>query len=168
MESFVTKYGSWIFILYIIVGVIPIVKYDTIFNEPFFFAFNYLSIPVFLIAFFFYFKSFPKYRKLAGDVKGGLWLLMLCGLFILMSAGYVMYVNTLIGYQQDTKVEGKIVKLNIDTGGKGGPSYFVHIDNVPTGKELKIKVSKQYFSKLEKGQYYSKVWKKGSLGILYK
>jgi hypothetical protein len=168
MEAFLTKYGSWFFITFMVLGVIPILRYDTILNEPFIFAFDYLTIPVLLIAYFLYFTKFPKYRKLAGDFKGCLWVFMLCCLFILMSQGYVMYVNATFGTQLNTKLEGEIVELDIYSSTKGGTSYYVYIDNPVRGEILQLDVSKRHFNKLKEGQQYSETWKIGSLGILYR
>ncbi|AIY67078.1 hypothetical protein [Pseudoalteromonas piratica] len=168
MEAFLTKYGSWFFITFMVLGVIPILQYDTILNEPFFFAFDYLTIPVLIVSYFLYFTTFPKYRKQAGDIKGCLWVFMLCCLFILMSQGYVMYVNATFGTQLDTKLEGKIVELDTYTSNKGGTSYYVYIDNTATGEILKLDVSKRHFDKLKVGNNYSEIWKTGSLDILYR
>jgi hypothetical protein len=168
MEASLTKYGTWLFAAFIILGLFTVLGYDTIQNEPFVFAFNYLTIPVLVIAYTLYFKMFPKYRKLAGDFKGCVWVFFVCSIFILMSQGYLMYINAAFGTQLNTKLEGEIVELNTHSRTKGGTSYYVFINNTATGEVVKLNVSKRHFEGLKEGQYYSETWNTGSLGIRYR
>ncbi|MEP2652382.1 MAG: hypothetical protein ABJH06_10355 [Paraglaciecola sp.] len=167
MERIVRKYGDNLFFVYMIVGIIPVLIYETEFNTPFHLAFKYLSIPILSVCLYVYFFKIPNWKRNTGKIKGLCWTLMIAAMLILLSGGYILGVNSLIGTQTPTEVNGEIVKLEKNTSSKGGTSYIVSIkDN--SNKLTKLLVSKDDFIGLKKGQLYQDTWFTGSLGLLYK
>ena len=150
-----------------IVGMIPVLTYETEFNTSFHLAFKYLSLPIILICLYVYFTKMPSWKRDVGKIKGLFWTLMVAASLILLSGGYVLGANALIGTQNTVEVKGEIAKLEKTISSKGGTSYIVSIkDN--SNNLTKLRVSKEDFIGLKEGQLYQDYWFIGSLGLLYK
>lgn len=168
MELYLKKYGEWVFLVYILIGVAPTFMYDTILNESFIWAFKYLSIPFFVICFYVYLFLVPEYRRKSGIVKGVLWTSTITAMLLLISGGYVMGLNAMIGVPEEVTLTGKVVKLDTYKSTKGGMSYYVYIQSDITNERRKLDVSKSHYGSVRVGDQFSEMWFRGSLGLLYK
>ncbi|WP_198435493.1 hypothetical protein [Moritella sp. F3] len=168
MEYYLKKYGDWVFLVYILVGVVPTFMYDTILNESFIWAFKYLSFPIGILCFYVYLCKVPEYRRKAGKIKGLLWTSIIAAMLILISGGYVMGLNAMVGDQQQVQLTGEVVELDTYESTKGGMSYYVYIQTTHSNEPTKLDVSKKHFESLKVGDYFSESWSKGSFGLMYK
>jgi hypothetical protein len=168
VERIIQKHGENFFFAYIIIAVVPLFIYEIEVDAPFIFAFNNLSVPILALAFYIYLAMMPEWRQKAGKVKGIGFTLMFAGLFIIMSGGYVILFNALVGTQQEQKIEGKVVKLDTSSSSESKTSYHVSVKNGITGRVIELTIPESTYSHLEVGHLYSQMWKVGSLGLLYK
>ncbi|WP_289031210.1 hypothetical protein [uncultured Paraglaciecola sp.] len=168
MEYYLKKYGDWAFLVYILVGVAPTFMYDTILNESYVWAFKYLSFPIGALCFYVYLCKVPEYLRKAGRVKGFLWASIITTMLILISGGYVMGLNAMVGEQQQVQLIGEIVELDTYESTKNGMSYYVYIQTTHANEPTKLDVSRKHFESLKVGDCFSEPWSKGSFGLMYK
>ena len=162
------KYGSWLFMLSAIGGVIPTYLYNTVLNAPYYWAFKYLSVPIFSGSLYIFFFKLPEFRRKAGKFKGVAWTSMVAALLLLFSGGYVLLFNALVGSQEEAFLSGKVVELDTYKSTKGGTSYYVYVLLPNSDEPVKLDVSKSHFNTFDVGSDFTEVWIKGSLDILYR
>lgn len=167
MEFYLKKHGAWLLIVVALVAIVPNSLYDTVLNAPYRWAFKYLTLPIFGAAFYVYFCQLPEFRRKTSEFKGVVWTIMIAGLLLLFSGGYVLFFNALVGPQEEVYLSGKVVKLDTYTSSKGSKSYYVYVSFPDTNEPVKFDVSKSHFTSFKVGADFKEIWVRGSLGILY-
>ena len=167
MESTLRKIGDPLFFVFMIGAIIPIFIFESEFNEPYNLAFKYLSLPILILTFLLSKLLLPKWRSEVGPFKANGFTLLSALLFILLSGGYVIAFNALIGKQTPIMIEGSVTNKSKTIGSKS-TSYQISINDKNSGKEIKVESTEKEYKNTEVGDTYSKKWVVGSLGLIYK
>ena len=153
------------FLSYAFVGLFFVLAFNGEYNEPFYFAFKYLSVPFFIICYSVFRLEF-RTKKVTS--KGVFYALFCFCVLTSFGSGYLAFYNNKVGAQEPHAIEGRVIKSETSQH-KHGVSYYLTILEVHSKKEMKFEM--QNYSQLTKypiGSNYSKTWYKGSLGLLYR
>jgi hypothetical protein len=162
-----SKYALYMvfFFSYSFIGLFFVLVFNGEYNEPFYFAFKYLSIPFIIIC---YAVLSFEFRAKKVTFSGVLYTLFCFCVLTIFGSGYLAFFNNKVGAQEACAIEGKVIKSETSKH-KHGVSYYLTILEIHSKKEMKFEV--QNYNQLTKypiGSNYSKTWYKGSLGLLYR
>jgi hypothetical protein len=113
-------------------------------------------------------KAKEDLSKVLKFVLFGLIYLFAIVLFYASGTGILEIVNAEYGPQKDLIVKGIVLNKYTETGSKNSKSYFMVIDDSLQDKMYHLQVNKQMYQNNNKGSRYIKVFKIGSLGLIYK
>jgi len=161
--KYIHLYGDKAFLIFIFIGLIPFYCFTMEYSLAFYFALKYLSIPILIITLFIFTVSSSKNHKLKVVI-----VYLARGLIaIVVSSGYIVAFNALIGSSKEILVEGNITNIETHIGSRGHRDYFVHLSGVSADTPDRLQVDREEYESLKNQKLYSKIWKKGSLGFLY-
>ncbi len=166
MENFYFKYGERVFTVFLILTVIPALYFETESNRPYITTFKYVSVPVLIASFYIYMYKIPNIKKDSGKVKGPLFTALYALMISILSGGLVVGVNGL-GPSEEYRLEGYVSELKY-LNSKSGPRYMVKIEKKGSTESINFDVSKQEYGMYRVGSFYSRIWRVGMLGFLYK
>lgn len=167
VEPFLDKHGIKLFWAVMITGVIPIFFYDTEFNEPYYVAFQYASLPVLAISYFIGFYFMPGWKSRSGTGIKILVPFLSAAFVILFMGGHLMAINALIGNQKEVMIGGKIVDMSISRG-RSLVTYKAKVKVNNTDKIKKLEITGNEYKSYKVGDTYQKTWLRGSLGFIYR
>lgn len=150
-----------------ITGVVPIFFYDTEFNEPYYVAFKYVSLPVLASSYFIALSFMPDWKKKSGVEIRILIPFLPAAFVILFLGGQLMAINALIGAQEEVMIGGKIVDMSINRG-RSLVTYKVKVMDAHTTRIRKLEISIDEYKSYKVGDTYQQTWLKGSLGFIYR
>ena len=165
LESIVTRFGEKLFLAFMLIAIIPIYIFEVAFNEPYIFAFKYLTIPIFIVVYYIFWFKMPLWRSRNSILKGVFFSFLFASLAVLMSGGYVIGFNAWAGSQESIEISGAVTNLGISKG-KNSTSYVVTLND--QGLERKLEVNYTVYADLKIGEVYTDHWHKGSLGLIYR
>jgi hypothetical protein len=167
IEMVLRKHGDSLFLVFVVIAFVPMYLYELEFNQPFIFAFKYLTIPVFAITFYVFWYKMPKWRREVGALKGVAMTFLVAASITLMSGAYVIGANAWVGQQKNIRISGEITKLDTVRGSRT-TSYQVTVTNIENGQVKKLDVNERVYLKLKLGDAYSEPWVVGSLDLIYR
>lgn len=156
------------FLVFMGLGIAPLLYYETIQNQAHYWAFKNLTFPTFIVGLIVSLYKIKNIKETVEKLKVFAFMVLFCSIVLLMSAGYVMWVNALIGQQEEYPIEGEVLKLDTYTNTKNVTSYTVSIKGPSSGETIKLDVSKSHYETLQVGSHFKETWKIGSLGLVYK
>ncbi|OCQ21872.1 hypothetical protein A7985_08665 [Pseudoalteromonas luteoviolacea] len=165
ISNILTKYGSFLAVVFCIGGIFPILSYSYQLNIPFWFTFKYLGsvIAIVVIAYTLrVFKTHGAIRALSFFIDKTLKSGVLC----LMTTGYVLVINANVGTQTETCFDGKVIDKKIDRQSGLTSTFIIELNK--GNSTSKLIVSKKEFDRYVKGDSYKSCWNEGLLGLLYK
>ena len=159
-ELFENKY----FLMYLIIGILPLFLINTEHDVPILYAFKYLSLPVIIISYC-YTYTLKEWRDSVSRVAMIIMPLSAALLITFFSIGYISVVNMI----SHTKVEysGKIV-LKQKIRGRYSTTYHITIFDNSLHEKKEFDISSDEYSHLKEGDVYRSQWNVGLLGIPYK
>ena len=153
------------FFSYAFVGLFFVLVFNGEYNEPFYFAFKYLSVPFFIIC---YMVLRSEFRTKKITVTGVFYTLFCFCVLTSFGSGYLAFYNNNVGVQEPYIIEGEVVK-NETTKNKYGVSYYLTIIEIHSKEKMKFEIENYIqLTKYPVGSNYNKTWYKGSLGLLYR
>ena len=93
--------------------------------------------------------------------------LLLAGTTIVLSGAWVIAANAWLGEQQQVELSGVISDMRVSYG-RASTSYYLTFDDAATGRTYTLDVGESTFTGLERGDVYSELWTRGSLGLFYR
>lgn len=167
IEPFLDKHGIKLFWAVMITGVVPIFFYDTEFNEPYYVAFKYASLPVLASSYFIALNFMPDWKK-KSSVEIKIFIPFLSAAFIILfMGGPLMAINALIGAQEEVMIGGKIIDISISKG-RSLVTYKAKVMDAHTNKIRKLEITIDEYKSYTVGDTYQQTWLKGSLGFIYR
>lgn len=137
------------------------------FWQPFDFAFKYLHIPSFILAYGVICLSSRIEKKEAPNTKQEFWMVFICCAFIFYvstSVGAASMYNRLIGKQEIVVLKVEFLE-DIEKLHNLKPNLVdIRLEN---GKEYSLACPKWFAKKVKKGEIIEFEMKKGSLGFYY-
>lgn len=158
-----------VFIGYLLISLFFHAWIDCEFNAEFNFAFKYLAIPSIIASCLIFAVFGRKEMKLFGTFARIL-LPPLFGVgFVLLTGGYVSFLNTVIEPQVPVVVQGKVINKG-RIKGKGSPSHYFDIESISASSvdTVRLNVKKNEYSRIGNGEVYRRDMTRGGLGFLYK
>jgi hypothetical protein len=153
------------FFSYAFIGLFFVLIFKGEYNEPFYSAFKYLSVPCFIIC---YSVLRFEFRSRKVTATGVFYALFCFCVLTSFGSGYLAFYNNKVGVQEPHPIEGKVIKSETSKN-RHSVSYYLTILEEHSKKEMKFEVKDYYeLSKYPIGSNYSKTWYKGALGILYR
>ena len=168
IEKFLRKYGDGLFLGFMILGAVPLFLYEIEFNVPFYFAFKYLTVPIAALCFSVAYFMLPAWKEKQGKAKSFFITVLAAALFVLMSGGYVIGINAILGSQTAVTISGIVTELHTHTGSRSRTTYSAAVKRHGSGEPVTLGISEKEYRTLEIGSEYAQQWMKGSLGFLYR
>jgi len=164
-EFLKSKYGGILFVIIAVLGLFAPSFYDIDATAPMVLAAKYLGVPITAICFYAFLFKIPSPKSLGGWIIGCVLTLVFSVLLIVVSSGYLVFANALGPWQSETLVEGRVVRLRV--AGTKVRRYELSIVDAAE-RRTTLDIGWAEYHRLSVGETYSKRWKIGSLGILYK
>jgi hypothetical protein len=122
-----------------------------------------------------FFLFYTHYKKLFQDSYKKIsraWQIFLpvVGIFLSVAVmvGIALFVNSSIGHRPSFLIKG-IIERKWQTHSRKSSSYFIAVKDTASGKSYEFKVYKSFYDIIgERGAGFSKVFDKGSLGVIYR
>jgi len=151
------------FFTYAFVGLFIILGFNGEYNEPFYFAFKWLSAPFTIIC---YCVLKWEYRNSRIKPLGVFYALFCFCVLVGYSGGYLVWLNNNFGVQQQVQVSGYVLSKR-SASGKYKRNYYVTIKS-NTGKIIEFEIDDKQYNNYRKNQIYNYQWQIGSLGLWYR
>jgi hypothetical protein len=159
---------------YLLIGAVPLALYplftiDVAGNAPYKLSFKYLALPFLTVCFTCLTRSTQgKLRNRLQRIFMVTTLsLSLAGVMTVISGGYFIYANMLIGRQDKVELRGTVIEKRLGKSRLGGTSYSLLVWSGEEGSLL-VDVSQSEYRTLNKGDLYRGTWIRGGLGFLYR
>lgn len=161
----IIHHGNKLFVLFMLVSVAGLLFAETPFNAPFVWASKWLTAPVLIvIPTFVYLERVFLFRRIKSRAKVYFVTLAMIPITILMSAGYVNFLNGCTLNPPTVVMEGPILE-KFKTYSKGGSAVELRIKDQATGREVTFTARSREDAALSVGDLYRREMKKGLLGI---
>lgn len=170
IEKHINYYGESLLGIILILNILPHYFLDTQSNMSYAIyklSFYYVSLPISIIIFYISIFHIPAWKRRNGNIKTIFYAFCFVILAILTIYSHTLSFNVLIGKQKSKIINGKITYLSISYS-KHGKSYYLKVKEKKTNKIYSLNISGNEYYKLKINTQYSKEWKIGSLGLLYK
>jgi hypothetical protein len=164
----ITKYGRYLFIGFLLIGLYFMTWIDTPYNAAFFWGFKYLSLPIvaLVVSFVWYYHAeLIAAAKRPSQVY--VTTFIMCIFLAPFSGPYASFVNILFGSHPLVIFRGQVTNKSV-VRGRHSHDYVVTILTDEENKPMKFKVSSAEFSELDLGSHFSRTMKIGCLGIPYR
>ena len=164
----IIKYGKYLFIGFVLIGLYFMTWIDTPYNAAFFWGFKYLSLPI--VALFVSFVWYYHGELIAAAKRPSqvyVTTVVMCAFWVLFSGPYASFVNILFGPHPLVIFRGQVTDKST-VSGRHSRDYIVTILTDDEKKLMKFKVSPNEYSELDLGSHFSRTMKIGCLGIPYR
>ena len=130
-------------------------------------VFRYLALPVTIVVVLLCARFLPGWGDPSERFTSLLLTLLFAGTAIVLSGAYVVGLNAWLGQQQPVELSGEITDMRV-AHGRVSTSWYVTFRDNATGQTYTLDVGESSFIGLERGDFYSEQWTRGSLGLLYR
>lgn len=156
-------------VLAAIPSVLAMISYDTEMSAPEYFVLKYFGLPIAICLFWIYVVKLKQPLSSLFNM-GAFFFAIAAYLFsYLIVSGYVLLINDVLAGNDQVIVQGKITdKYKNKNPSSNHYSYYLTVFDENTNKEIKFVISSTEYDTLSKGSQYSRQWKKGFFGLLYK
>ncbi len=164
----IVKYGKYLFIGFILIGLYFMTWIDTPYNAAFFWGFKYLSLPIvaLIVSFVWYYHGeLTAAAKRPSQVY--VTTVLMCAFWVLFSGPYVSFVNILFGPHPPVIFRGQVTDKTV-VSGRHSQTHVVTILTEDGNKPMRFTVSSAEYSELDVGSHFSRTMKIGCLGIPYR
>lgn len=169
MLRFLYRYGSWLFIAYMIGGAVFLLLIESVFNGGLSFAVRILWLPLALLIFGFTWVN----RQFFYDAKRSVvapWLIatLLYPVALLMSWPYMMALNAATAKGDSQIYAGPIVRKWIHHAARSGDECEIDIRDRQSSQVITITVSPIYYTSHSVGDIATAEFMRGGFGIPYR
>lgn len=156
-------------VLVAIPSILAIISYDTEMEAPAYFTGKFFSLPIVICLLWVYLKKLKQPVSSLFNM-GAFFFSIAAYLFtFLFVYGYVLLINDIFASNDQVIVQGKITDLYSNkTPSSNHTSYFLTVFDKNTNEEIKFNITASEFKTLTKGSMYTREWKKGFFGLLYR
>ena len=142
----ISKYGNYLFIGFMLIGLCFMTWIDTPYNAAFFWGFKYLSLPIvaLVVSFVWYYHGeLIAAAKRPSQVY--VTTVVMCVFLVLFSGTYASFVNILFGPHPLVIFRGQVTNKSV-VSGRHSRSYVVTILTDEEKKPMRFKVSSTEYS----------------------
>jgi len=155
------KIFGFILMAYMVISYFLILQYYVEFNQPYLFSYKYmwpLGLILAVIWTFFYSQVRPPGKRLKIYIA---YQLMTLPLFIILSVGYVLFLNANLGESHPVRLQGEITRISKSDD-------IITIYEPAVGREMKFKVSGKKAETYAEGDLFKLDMKRGYFGLYYR
>jgi hypothetical protein len=169
MPRFLCRYGSWLFLAYMLGGVVFVLLIDSVFNGGFSFAMKILWLPLALLIFgFTYVNRQFFYVETRSRRKPWLLAALLYPLAILMSWPYVMALNAATSSGDTVTYGGPVERKWIHHSPRFGDTCEIDIRDTHSSEVVTVTVPPEKYGSISQGDIATVEFTRGGFGIPYR
>ena len=156
-------------VLVAIPSILAMISYDTEMEAPFVFTMKFFSLPIVVCLLWIYLSKLKQPLSSLFNM-GAFFFSIAAFLFsFLFVYGYVLLINDIFASDDQVIVQGTITDLYKNKEPTTHTmSYNITVFDKNTNEEIKFTISASEFKTLTKGSMYTREWKRGFFGLLYR